>query len=521
MSKKTSNTDAVQPAVSVHPFKRVRRAGVPLSFFETADPSAFISGACQTLNGSFEQVPILQYDIASGPRPACNSRAGEAYLNAHPELAEAASMGAASFLSALAKLPPVNQIDDNATVGAVVFIHNAHRILEDFTAVQAAWNCRDAFKGAGVSMAMLGCHSKVPAELKNDVPLFNETPPNEAEIRKIVSGICEDQGLDLASLDMPRIVDGLIGYLSAFNVEQSFCLSLKSKAEGGGVDFDQMWALKVAGLAAMGLEISLPKAGFETVGGNEGAKRLLRLQINGKERPRAILWVDEIEKSNAGSAAGNLDSGASAGILEAFLFWCSKYNIKGLLFCGIPGAGKSLLAQVAAAECGCPLIRLSFSGVKGGIVGATESNMRQALSSVDAIAQGKVLLISTCNQLQTLQPELIGRHTLGKVFFDYPTQEEANSIWQYWIKKCGLDSKPIVRPNWVGREIQECCEKAAMWQVPLEEAADTVAPICTVNAAQMDTLRRSVSGKFLSAAHPGFYNVETAQAPASGRKLNL
>lgn len=519
MSKKT--VESATPG-AVHPFKRVRRAGVPLSFFETADPAAFIAAACQTFNGAFEQVPVIQFDIASGPRAACNSKAGEAYLNAHPELSEAAAMGSASFLSALAKVPPVNQIDSDQTVGAVIFLHNAHRILEDFTAVQACWNCRDAFKGAGVSLAMLGCHSKLPQELKNDVPLFTETPPDETEIRKIVNGICEDQGIDPAKLDMARVTDGLIGYLSAFNVEQSFCLSLTGKGSDIAVDFDQMWALKVAGLAAMGLEISLPKIGFECVGGNEGAKQLIRREINGREKPRAILWIDEIEKGNAGSAAGNLDSGASAGILEAFLIWCSKHNIKGLLFCGIPGAGKSLLAQVAAAECACPLIRMSFSGMKGGIVGATEANMRQALSSVDAIAQGRVMVISTCNQLAALQPELIARHTGGKVFFDYPTPEEAIAIWRHWIKTAGLDNaKPLVRPNWVGREIQECCEKAARWNVSLEEAAETVAPICTVNAAAMDTLRKSVSGKFLSAAHPGFYNVETAQVSATGRKLNL
>lgn len=522
----------------VHPFKRVRRAGVPLSFFESQDPAATIIQCAKQLNGQGDVIPLVQYDISAQLRPVPGNKAGEAWLMSPggQEIAQACPMGPAAVFQALAFKPiqvplikdgsPEMDADGNPVmVGGMVFVHNSHRLLEDFGSIQAVWNCRDAFKATGSGLVLMGCHSKLPQELKNDVPIFSEDVPTEDDIRAIVLSVCDDQGVDAAALDMRRVVDGLIGYLSAFNVEQSFCLSMKSKAEGGGVDYDQLWKLKVAGLKAMGLEITLPTAGFDTVGGNEGAKTIARYHLNGREAPRAILWIDEIEKSNAGAQAGNLDGGASMAITEHLLFWTAENRIKALLLLGVPGAGKSLLAKVIAAEAKCPLIRLSLSSVKGGIVGSTEANIRAALASVDAIAQGRVLMISTCNSVESLSPELMARHTLGTIFFDYPTPEESRAIWAYYMRKYELSGEvPRQAQNWVGREIEYCCERAYLWNIPLAEAASTVVPECVSNAQKLDTLRRSAHGRFLSAAHPGFYEVATVQASAGaaqGRKMNL
>lgn len=535
MSKKSKETPPGN--VPVHPFRRVRRAGVPLSFFESQDPAATIIQCTRQLNGQADSVPMVQYDISAMLRPVAGNKAGEAWLlsPAGQEIAQAAPMGPGAVFQAMANHPPVvPMLEDGSPkldgegnqiqVGGIVFVHNAHRLLQDFGSVQAIWNCRDSFKASGAGLVLIGCSASVPAELRNDVPIFQEDVPTEADIDRIVRGICEDQAIDVATLEMPRVIDGLIGYLSAFNVEQAFCLSLKSKAEGGGVDYDQLWKLKVAGLKALGLEITLPTEGFDSIGGNEGAKQLARYHLNGLEKPRGVLWCDEIEKANAGAQAGNLDGGASMAVTEHFLFWTAEHRVKGFLLTGVPGSGKSKLAKVIAAVAGCPCIRFSMSGVKGGIVGSTESNVRGALASVYALTQGRVLLVSTSNAVDTLSPELIGRHTLGIIFFDYPTAEESKAIWAYYMAKYKLTGEiPRQAVNWVGREIEFCCERAHLWQIPLSEAAATVVPECISNAAKLDQVRRSAHGRFLSAAHPGFYQIETVQAgqPAAGRKMNL
>lgn len=537
MSKKTDKiVPGGSPPNPVHPFRKVRRAGVPLSFFETADPAALLLQCQRALNGSVETVPVIQYDVSASLRSV--NKAGEAWIKTGDgqEIVAAAAMGCAAMLQAMANKPPVvpligkdgAEVTDESgrtvTVGAIVFLHNWQRLSADFTTVQAAWNCRDAFKGAGVSLVMLGHGSQVPPELRNDVPIFSETVPGEDDIKRIVSSVCEDQGIAPDTFDMPRVVDGCLGYLSAFNVEQSFALSLLPKAEGGGVDYQQLWDLKVASLkATSGLEITLPTVGFDAMAGNEGVKQLLRYELNGRTSPRAVLWLDEIEKMVAGAQAGNLDGGASMAIMEQFLFWTAQRKARGFLLLGIPGAGKSLTAQVTAGEAKCPLLRGSMSTLKGGIVGSTEANMKAFLASVDAIAQGRLIILATCNSLEALSPELMGRFN-PVVFYDFPTADEIAAIWKYYLGKFGLQGQTVPRvKNWVGREIELCCERAHNWNITLEQSAETIIPSCVANAAKLDALRRSADGRFSSAAHPGLYQVETTQStvPAAGRKMNL
>jgi hypothetical protein len=430
-------------------------------------------------------------------------------------------MGAAAGFQALAAKPPVAEIDGNK-IGCVMFAHNMHLHLQDPGLLQAIWNCRDSFKSAGASLVLLGAAARIPLELKNDIPIFNESVPDEAEITRIIDSVCGDAEIDASTLDKPKVIDGLLGYLSAFGVEQSLCLSLRTKAEGSGVDVDQLWRLKVAALKnCAGLDVTLPTAGFEAMAGNNGVKQVIGYHLAGRQKPRAVLWLDEIEKMTAGSTGGDL-SGTSQAVIEQFLQWTAEHRVLGFLLLGVPGAGKSLTAQATAAEAKCPLLRASMSSVKGSLVGQSEANMRNMLASVDAVAQGRVLMLATCNSLDALSPELMARFTLGTIFYDYPTEEESRAIWAHYVRKYELAGPVPYRANWVGREIESCCERAWLWNIPLEQAAETVVPVCTASAAKMDTLRRSAAGRFLSAARPGLYQVETAQAvPAMGRKLNL
>lgn len=517
MSKKT--VESATPG-AVHPFKRVRRAGVPLSFFETADPAACVQACLKAINGQGEAAPAMGWDCAANTLYGLNEP-GKNWVGQNADTVSAFQMGATAGFQALSGKPPVIEIDGDK-VGGVVFAHNMQRFLDDPGVLQAVWNCRDTFKACGVSFVLMGPMAKLPVELKNDIPIFSEDVPGEDDINRICDSVFEDAGIKVAEDQRPKIVDGLLGYLSAFAVEQSLCLALRTKAEGGGVDTDQLWRLKVAALkSAAGLDVSLPKSGFESMAGNEGVKTVFGYHLNGREKPRAVLWLDEIEKMTAGSTGGDL-SGTSQAVIEQFLQWTAEKRVKGFLLLGVPGAGKSLTAKATAGQAACPLLRASMSSVKGSLVGQSEAQMKAMLASVDAVAQGRVLMVATCNSLDVLSPELMSRFTLGTIFYDYPTAEESAAIWAYYMAKYEIKGKAPLRPNWVGREIESCCERAWLWNISLDQAAETVVPVCTASAAKMDTLRRSAAGRFLSAAHPGLYQVETAQAqPATGRKLNL
>ena len=65
-----------------------------------------------------------------------------------------------------------------------------------------------------------------------------------------------------------------------------------------------------------------------------------------------------------------------------------------------------------------------MSTVKGSLVGQSEGQFKALLKCVDAVGQGRVLMIATCNSLDALTPELMARFKLATFFYDYPDEEE-------------------------------------------------------------------------------------------------
>lgn len=510
----------------VHPFLRSRRAGVPIVIIESYDPAATIKECCESLNGQQDETPLLVWDCATGIRPvseetrdggrvvARENAPGKAWLAMLPEEVKA-SFISPTFPQNFLQHPLVY----NDKPGAV-FALNMHQFIgdpnrTDPATVQAIWNVRDAFKASGCTLVLVGCNSKLPPELKNDVPTFTEPVPDEEMITEVIDSVLADAEIDSTKIDKPKVIDGLLGYLARFGVEQSLALSLNPN----GVNLDQLWDLKVAALKhAAGLEITRPKETFKDLKGAAGSIDLLNKLLHGKLPPRCVLWLDEIEKMLAGST-GDL-SGTSQAMIEQFLFWTELRKVHGLLLIGIPGAGKSRTCQCVAGEAGIPLMRASMSTVKGSLVGQSEQQMKALLAAVDAVGQGRILMLATCNSLDNLSPEVMARFRIGTIFYDYPERDEARSIWDYYLKKFELGAQPIPpSQNWVGREIASCCERAWLFDCSIAEAAKSVVPVCTANASKMDALRRSVSGRFLSASRPGIFSIEVAQS--TGRKLDL
>ena len=291
-----------------------------------------------------------------------------------------------------------------------------------------------------------------------------------------------------------------------------------------GPDYDKLWELKVAALKqTAGLEITLPKITFADMAGNDGVKNILRMHLAGSEPPRAVLWFDEIEKM---LAAGSSDlSGTTQATLEQFLFWTQSRKVKGFLLAGVPGAGKSLTAQAIAGEAKCPLMRASLSTVKGGLVGDTEANTARLFKAIDAVSQGRVLMLSTCNSLDVLSPEVMARHNMGMFFYDYPTPIERQAVIDFYRKKFPTVTGEIPNAeNWVGREIESCFEKASLWKIPLEKAARTVVTSARANREKLESLRDRVSGRFLSATTGDIYENKTPNttpARSSARTIDL
>ena len=269
-----------------HPISAMRRRGVPLVAIETADPQATIAGCIASLNGKAAEMRLIQWDACRGATGLNDP--GSEYVSDtfDPQLK---SVNPVEFLKGIAAKPPGN---------AMVFMLNSHLIMAtrgdtNLQPTQGIWNCRDVFKGEKATLVLLAPAFKLPPELAQDVVLISEPVPTEKDIERIVETTSKNAGLSADKIDTRKCVDGLIGYLAEFPIEQAFAISLTDK----GPDYDKLWELKVAALKqTAGLEITLPKITFADMAGNDGVKNILRMHLAGSEPPRAVLSIQIVHR---------------------------------------------------------------------------------------------------------------------------------------------------------------------------------------------------------------------------------
>ncbi|MDQ6656881.1 MAG: AAA family ATPase, partial [Actinomycetota bacterium] len=144
---------------------------------------------------------------------------------------------------------------------------------------------------------------------------------------------------------------------------------------------------------------------------------------------------------------------------------------KGVLMTGVPGCGKSLTAKAMSSAWGLPLIRLDIGRVFGGLVGASEQNMRTAIRTAEAVAPcvlwideiekgfasgasgsgdsgtsarvfgtflswmqektAAVFVMATANNIGLLPPEFLRKGRFDEIFFiDLPTKSERRDIFR-------------------------------------------------------------------------------------------
>ncbi len=172
---------------------------------------------------------------------------------------------------------------------------------------------------------------------------------------------------------------------------------------------------------------------FADVGGGSNIKRFLEAILKGADPPRLIVFCDEIEKGFAGS--GTDLSGVTTEMTGTVLTWMQDRDAEGMILIGPPGTAKSLVRKAAGNTGGIPTIAFDLGAMKSGIVGSSGERLRMALSVIDAVSGGRSHWLATCNSIGTLPPELRRRFTLGTFFFDLPSPEERDAIWQIYTAK--------------------------------------------------------------------------------------
>jgi hypothetical protein len=173
----------------------------------------------------------------------------------------------------------------------------------------------------------------------------------------------------------------------------------------------------------------------------------------------------------------------------------------------VHNCGKSAICKAMGAQFDRVVIRIDLGAMQGSLVGQSQNNIRAALKVVQAIGGSDTLWLATSNSISGLSSAMKSRFT-DTFFFDLPPTEERQPIWKVWLDKYGLKEKTTPKDDgWVARNIKKCCDKAFRMDVPLEEAAAYITPVGLTDREDIQSLRKSADGRYLSASHTGVYKI--------------
>ena len=511
-------------------YQKALEAGVPIIGVHTPDPGMTIRSLClaRPASRAQEEHAILQWDVITGLSLTPSEQVMIEENTAPKHLKSTAVLkdlipdqASASALKNLAvALQKFRMLPDNT----MVFLHNAHRFLHDTAIIQAIWLLRDQFKAAGQTLILLASNLKLPQELVHDVLVLDDPLPAREDLKTILSLQYENTIKEVPSIPSPtedlldKAIDAVTG-LSAFAAEQAIAMAFTTQ----GLSVPKLWERKYDAIEQTpGLKIYRGQERFNDIGGIPQIKTFLSQILTGRNHPRAIVFMDEIEKLIAGANAAHGDNtGVSQDLHRQLLEYMQNTDATGIICCGAPGTSKSLISKAAGTEAGIPTIELDLGAIKTGQVGASEYNMRQALKIISTISNNSALFLATCNSLDTLSPELRRRFRLGTFIFPLPNTEERAAIWTIYLKKYGLTESAdrLLHEPWTGAEIRQCADIAWRLNIPLEEAASYILPVSISAKQSIETLYAKADGAFLCASYPGPFRKDHNPQPSTNKRV--
>ena len=326
----------------------------------------------------------------------------------------------------------------------------------------------------------------------------------------------------------------------------------KSFVNGGEVSIDVI-------NAALGLDhVQVENACAKSLVRTRGLDPLI-IQEEKKQIIRKSGLLDYID------AAASIDAVGGLGNLKrwlgvrrnAFTAKAREFKLpapKGVIVVGVPGTGKTLLAMAIGAAWGMPILQLDMGKIFGGLVGASEENIRRVLKTVEAVApcilvideiekalagssgstdsgtssrvfgtfltwmndkKSDVFVVATANNLDSLPPELLRKGRFDELFFvDLPTKGERVEIFKIQLRKYGRAADQILddvqldflaeqTDNYTGAEIEQIV-KAGLYDAFagnsevnydfLRDAINQVVPISRAMAPQIEKIRDWVKG---------------------------
>jgi len=286
---------------------------------------------------------------------------------------------------------------------------------------------------------------ELPEELKEDITVIDFPLPNIQEINHLISHVVENsEQLQVNGLAKEQLVKACQG-LSRARIGRVLAKALAAKQQINESDIDGVLEEKQQAIRQTGiLEFCNSKESLKNVGGLENLKQWVKM--------RQDAFTDEARRYGIP-------------------------NPKGVLLVGIQGTGKSLSAKTIACEWRLPLLRLDTGRLFGGIVGESESRVRQMIQLAEAIAPcvlwideidkafgniisggdgdsgtsrrvfgslitwmqektSPVFIVATANNVRILPAELLRKGRFDEIFFlNLPSESERQDIFKVHLQR--------------------------------------------------------------------------------------
>lgn len=250
---------------------------------------------------------------------------------------------------------------DDALPGVYVFINPHLHLQPEFGKVLQIFRMfSEHGRMNNKHIVLVGEFTELPPELNPYVIPLDFRLPTKDEIRAFVADYIERVGLSFSEKEISNAAAAATG-MTLSEVESAVCVALVA-SDGDTIPNDIIF--------------------------DEKAKAVMRSQL--LEHIRTDSDMSDV----GGFAIFKEWLGHMASVFKD-PERAAEYKLpplKGCLAIGVQGAGKSLIAKAAAKEFGIPLFRLDVGRLFGGIVGETESKVRQFFKLAEAVAPAVILL---------------------------------------------------------------------------------------------------------------------------------
>lgn len=441
---------------------------------------------------------------------------------------------------------------------SVIIFKDFHPYIEAPGQIRAIRNAIDDLKSKGNMLIFASPVIKIPVELEKEIQIVDFNLPGAEQLETVLDSVVNTvkkkyPDEPAKSAITPEVRTASIEASKGMTHSEShdaFSLAIVENQQFNNNFVISVFEEKVKQVKKHGLlQYIKPDVSFDSVGGLDGLKK----------------WIKTRSKAYTQAAR--------------------DYNLpypKGILLCGIPGCGKTLLAKATANEFGFPLFQLDVGSLFGKHVGETEENFRRVVDTVDGIGRcilfideiekalnkdavsGKgdtgtssrsfgtlltwlsehkspVFVIGTSNDHTRLPAEFTRKGRFDELFWiDLPSEAERKEIFTVLLKRYGFDATKAKlnidrlsqeADQFTGAEIENSIVSAMFDRfgrdgkpITTENLVDEIlatTPLAKMSSADLENMRKNAEGKLRVATSSGIVKGLELKKAEADRKVSV